>query len=178
MKKKRKSIIFRTDTNEQLGTGHMMRCYSLASAWNNSDGQSILVTSDYSLKILNRFEETGVKIDVQEDGKVLIASTDEKKAKEALEMVQYFTAEVEVGKIYTGKVTRIVDFGAFVEIFPGKEGLVHISQLEDKYVENVRKVVKEGDEILVKVMDIDSQGRIALSRKQALHESKEKETDS
>ena len=119
-------------------------------------------------------EETGVKIDVQDDGKVLIASADEKKAREALEMVQCFTAEVEIGKIYTGKVVRIMDFGVFVEIFPGKDGLVHISQLEDKYVENVRSVVKEGDEIPVKVIDIDAQGRIVLSRKQALRESKEK----
>lgn len=117
-------------------------------------------------------EETGVKIDVQDDGKVSIASTDEKKAKEALEMVQYFTGEVKIGKIYTGKVVRVVDFGAFVEIFPGKEGLVHISQLENKFVEDIRKVVKEGDEIPVKVLDVDSQGRIVLSRKQALKETK------
>lgn len=118
-------------------------------------------------------DETGVKIDVEDDGRVLISSTDEKKAKEALEKVKSITAEAEIGKIYTGKVVRVVDFGAFVEILPGKEGLVHISQIGDKYVDDIRKVIKEGDEILVKVIDIDSQGRIVLSRKQALRQMKE-----
>ena len=91
----------------------------------------------------------------------------------ALELVKSITAEVEVGKIYTGRVMRVMDFGAFVEILPGKEGLVHVSQFGEKRVEDIRKVVKEGDEFAVKVTEIDSQGRINLSRKQALREKKD-----
>jgi len=120
-------------------------------------------------------EATGVKIDVTDDGKVMIASNDEKKARAALDMVNYFTADAEVGKTYKGKVVKIMDFGAFVEIFPGKDGLVHISQLDEKRVENVRDIVKEGDEITVKVLEIDSQGRVVLSRKQVLREMRDKQ---
>jgi polyribonucleotide nucleotidyltransferase len=120
-------------------------------------------------------EETGVKIDVEDSGKVLIASTDEKKANQALEMVKGITASPEIGKVYTGRVVKIMDFGAFVEILPGKDGLVHVSQLDEKYVDDVRKVVKENDEITVKVIDIDSQGRVVLSRKQVLLDQKNSE---
>jgi len=87
-------------------------------------------------------------------------------------MVEYLTADVEVGKTYKGKVTRILNFGAFVEIMPGKEGLVHISQLAEGHVKKVEDVVHEGDEITVKVSEIDSQGRVNLSRKAVLLEEK------
>ncbi len=115
-------------------------------------------------------EETSTTIDIEEDGKVFISGTDSDNVELAKQMIEYYTADVEVGKIYNGKVTRIVDFGAFVEILPGKEGLVHISQLADYRVKKVQDVVKEGDNILVKVIEIDTQGRIVLSRKLALRE--------
>ncbi|OIN99581.1 polyribonucleotide nucleotidyltransferase [Candidatus Desantisbacteria bacterium CG_4_10_14_0_8_um_filter_48_22] len=118
-------------------------------------------------------DQTGAEIDVDDDGKVMISCTDEKNAMRALDLVKSITAEVEVGKIYKGRVMRVMDFGAFVEILPGKEGLVHVSQFGEKRVEDIRKVVKEGDEFDVKVTEIDSQGRINLSRKQALREKKD-----
>jgi polyribonucleotide nucleotidyltransferase len=120
--------------------------------------------------IKNIIGQTGVKIEIEEDGTVLIASVDEEAAAQALEMIEYLTAEVDVGKIYLGKVTRITRFGAFVEILPGKEGLLHISQLVDYRVERVEDILREGDEVLVKVINIDEQGRINLSRKAALRE--------
>ena len=86
-------------------------------------------------------------------------------------MVKEVTQEAEVGKLYLGRVTRVADFGAFVEIFPGTEGLIHISQLDSRRVKNVADILKEGDEVLVKVIDIDKMGRIKLSRKAALSES-------
>jgi len=113
-------------------------------------------------------DETGAKIDIEDDGKVTIASIGPEGGKKALEMIKALTEEVEVGKIYLGKVTKIAIFGAFVEILPGKEGLVHISQLERHRVARVEDVLREGDEVLVKVMGIDEQGRINLSRKAAL----------
>ena len=113
-------------------------------------------------------EETNTSIDIEEDGRVFISGTNSEDVELAKQMVEYYTSDVEVGKIYNGKVTRITDFGAFVEIFPGKEGLVHISQLADYRVKRVEDIVKEGDDILVKVIDIDNQGRIVLSRKSAL----------
>ncbi len=113
-------------------------------------------------------EETGVKIDIEDDGKIFIASVDEEAGKRALAMVKDLTRDVEVGGIYTGRVTRIMNFGAFVEFLPGKEGLVHISQLAASRVRKVEDVVEVGDEVLVKVTEIDRQGRINLSRKQAL----------
>ena len=100
-----------------------------------------------------------------------IASTDGAAAERAIEMVRMLTAEAEIGRIYNGKVKKIVDFGAFVEIFPGTEGLVHISQLAAERVKNVRDILKEGDEVLVKVIDIDKDGKIRLSRKEALEEN-------
>lgn len=118
-------------------------------------------------------EKTGVKIDVEDSGVIHIASVDEGAARQAMEMINKITEEVEVGKIYTGKVKRIMDFGAFVEILPNTEGLVHISQLDFHRVQNVSDVVSEGDEILVKVIEIDKQGKIRLSRKEALRPEKE-----
>jgi polyribonucleotide nucleotidyltransferase len=112
--------------------------------------------------------ETGVSIDVEDDGTVLIASTDLEAADRAIAMVKWLTEEAEIGKIYMGTVKKVVDFGAFVEILPGTEGLVHISQLDTKRVAKVTDVVKEGDKIPVKVIEIDSNGKIRLSRKDAL----------
>ncbi|MGE5215826.1 MAG: polyribonucleotide nucleotidyltransferase [Chloroflexota bacterium] len=116
-------------------------------------------------------EATGVKIDVEDDGTVRIASVDEEASKKAVEMVQRIAAEAEVGKIYKGTVRKIVEFGAFVEILPGTDGLVHISQLAPERVRKVSDVLKEGDEVMVKVLEIDRQGKIRLSRKEALEES-------
>jgi polyribonucleotide nucleotidyltransferase len=116
-------------------------------------------------------EATGVKMDVEDDGTVTIASSDEAAAQKAIQMVQNIAAEAEVGKIYKGTVRKIVDFGAFVEIFPGTDGLVHISQLAPGHVRRVADVLKEGDEVMVKVLEVDRQGKIRLSRKEALQES-------
>ena len=116
-------------------------------------------------------EATGVKMDVEDDGTVTIASSDEAASRKAIEMVQRIAAEAEVGKIYKGTVRKIVDFGAFVEILPGTDGLVHISQLAPERVRRVSDVLKEGDEVLVKVLEIDKQGKIRLSRKEALQET-------
>ena len=110
-------------------------------------------------------EKTGVDINIADDGKVSISSVDQDKAKEAVAMVEALVAEAEVGKIYPGKVKRITDFGAFVEIMPGKDGLVHISKLADYHVKRVEDILKVGDEVEVKVIAIDSQGRINLSMK-------------
>ena len=112
--------------------------------------------------------ETGVTIDVEDDGTVTIASSDAEAAARAVAMVRWLTEEAEIGKIYTGTVKKVVDFGAFVEILPGTEGLVHISQLAKNRVNKVTDVVNEGDEIMVKVIEIDKQGKIRLSRKDAL----------
>ncbi len=110
----------------------------------------------------------GVKMDVQDDGTVTIASADEASAQKAITRVNQITEEVEIGKLYMGKVRKIMDFGAFVEVMPGVDGLVHISQLAHHRVQVVTDEVKEGDEILVKVMDVDRQGKIRLSRKEAM----------
>jgi polyribonucleotide nucleotidyltransferase len=112
-------------------------------------------------------EEADVEIDVEDTGEVTISAKNFEGLKIAREMVQLYTAEAEVGKIYKGKVMRLMSFGAFVEILPGKEGLVHISQLSDKRVEKVEDVVKEGDEINVKLVEIDAMGRLNLSKKAA-----------
>ena len=116
-------------------------------------------------------EATGVKIDVEDDGTVRIASVDEEASQKAIEMVQRIAAEAEIGKIYKGTVRKIVEFGAFVEILPGTDGLVHISQLAPERVRKVSDVLKEGDEVMVKVLEIDRQGKIRLSRKEALEET-------
>ena len=112
--------------------------------------------------------ETGVTIDVEDDGTVTIASNDADAAARAVAMVKWLTEDAEIGKIYHGTVKKVVDFGAFVEILPGTEGLVHISHLAKERVAKVTDIVKEGDEILVKVLEIDKQGKIRLSRKEAL----------
>jgi polyribonucleotide nucleotidyltransferase len=116
-------------------------------------------------------EATGVKMDVEDDGTVTIASSDDAAARKAVEMVQKIAAEAEVGKIYKGTVRKIVEFGAFVEILPGTDGLIHISQLSPERVRKVTDVLKEGDEVMVKVLEIDRQGKIRLSRKEALQET-------
>ncbi|CDL80303.1 polyribonucleotide nucleotidyltransferase [Xenorhabdus cabanillasii] len=113
-------------------------------------------------------EETGTTIEIEDDGTVKIAATDGEKASHAIRRIEEITAEVEVGRIYTGKVTRIVDFGAFVAIGGGKEGLVHISQIADKRVEKVTDYLQIGQEVPVKVLEIDRQGRIRLSMKEAV----------
>ena len=116
-------------------------------------------------------ERTGVKIDVEDDGTVTIASSDESAAQRAVEIIERITDEAVIGKIYKGTVRRIVDFGAFVEILPGTDGLVHISQLAPERVRRVTDVLKEGEEVMVKVIDIDRQGKVKLSRKDALEDS-------
>lgn len=113
-------------------------------------------------------EETGAKIDIEDDGTIFIAAVEEASANKAIEIITNLTKEVEVGEVYLGKVTRLMNFGAFVEVLPGKEGLVHISKLAKERVENVEDVVNVGDEIMVKVIEIDKQGRINLSRKDCL----------
>nr|WGD86955.1 polyribonucleotide nucleotidyltransferase [Bacillus subtilis] len=120
-------------------------------------------------------EETGVKIDIEQDGTIFISSTDESGNQKAKKIIEDLVREVEVYQLYLGKVKRIEKFGAFVEIFSGKDGLVHISELALERVGKVEDVVKIGDEILVKVTEIDKQGRVNLSRKAVLREEKEKE---
>jgi len=118
-------------------------------------------------------EQTGVAIDVEDDGTISIASSDDASAKKAIDIIKGLTTEPEVGQFYNGVVRRIVDFGAFVEILPGTDGLIHISELDTKRVNKVTDVLKEGDEVLVKVISIDRQGKIRLSRKEALGEKPE-----
>lgn len=113
-------------------------------------------------------DETGVTIDIEDDGSVSVASSDLEKTEKALAIIRSLTEEPEVGKVYKAKVKRIMNFGAFCEFLPGKEGLVHISELEDRYVNKVEEVVKIGDEFTVKVIEIDEQGRVNLSRKRAM----------
>lgn len=120
-------------------------------------------------KIIKKIiEDTKVEIDIKDNGQIFIAAVDIEACNKAQQIIEYLVADAEVGKVYKGKVTRIVNFGAFVEILPGKEGLVHISQLDDRRVEKVENVVREGEEIMVKVIEIDNQGRINLSRKAVL----------
>jgi len=129
-------------------------------------------------KIINKIiSETNVKIDIEDDGKIYVSSPDIKNAQRAIKMIEGLAKDIEEGDIYIGKVIRITNFGAFVEILPGKEGLVHISKLDKKRVEKVEDVVNVGDEILVKVTDIDKQGRINLSRKDALMDNESKDAD-
>ncbi len=123
--------------------------------------------------IRNIVSETGVEINVEDDGTVTIASSDADAASKAISMVEWLTEEPEVGKIYFGTVKKVVDFGAFVEILPGTDGLVHISQLADERVNKVTDVINEGDQVHVKVIEIDRGGKIRLSRKDALKEQKQ-----
>jgi len=121
-------------------------------------------------------EETGADIDVEDDGRVFVSGTDGAGVSLAQARIEGTVSEVEVGKTYKGKVTRIMNFGAFVEVLPGKEGLVHISQLDTSRVERVEDCVKEGDEVTVKCIEIDSQGRVNLSRKALLPGGENSET--
>jgi len=118
-------------------------------------------------------EQTGVKIDVDDDGTIHVASADPEAAKKALKIIADLTATAEVGKTYLGKVVRLVDFGAFVEIFPGTDGLLHISEIAENRIKEVRDELKEGDQILVKVLGLEG-NKIKLSRKAVLKEQREK----
>ena len=111
-------------------------------------------------------EETGAAVDIEDDGSIRVYADDNEGAQAAIDMIMSITAEAEIGQIYTGKVARIVDFGAFVNILPGKDGLVHISQISNERVENVTDVLSEGQDVKVKVLDVDNRGRIKLSMKE------------
>jgi len=115
-------------------------------------------------------ERTGCKIEINDDGRVDIASTDETAAQQAVDIIKELTAEAELNKTYLGKVVRVVNFGAFVEILPGVDGLLHISEIENHRINEVRDVLNEGDQTLVKVIDIDGQGKVRLSRRAAMQE--------
>jgi polyribonucleotide nucleotidyltransferase len=112
--------------------------------------------------------ESGAKIDVSDDGRVEIASVDEAAAQKALSIISRIVEVPQVGKVYSGKVVKIMDFGAFVQILPGTDGLLHISQIAEHRVKKVEEVLSEGEEIMVKVIDIDKSGKIRLSRKEVL----------
>jgi len=124
--------------------------------------------------IKNIVATSGAKVDVDDTGKVKVASPDKASIDKAIAMIRALVEEAEIGKLYVGTVRRITDFGAFVEILPGMDGLVHISQLANERVASVRDVLSEGQEVLVKVLEIDSSGKIRLSRKAALDEDIEK----
>jgi polyribonucleotide nucleotidyltransferase len=115
-------------------------------------------------------ERTGVKIDVEDDGSVNVASADEAAAQKAIGIIQELTATAELNKTYLGKVQRITDFGAFVEIMPGTDGLLHVSEIANHRVKDVRDELKEGEQVLVKVINIDPTGKIRLSRKALLQD--------
>jgi len=119
-------------------------------------------------------EQTGVKIDIEDDGTVAIASVDEAAAQKAMEIIGRIVEVPEVGKVYLGKVVKITDFGAFVEILPGTDGLLHISQIAKERIKRVEDVLKEGEEIMVKVIEVDKAGKIRLSRRELLREAAEK----
>jgi polyribonucleotide nucleotidyltransferase len=118
-------------------------------------------------------ESCGVKMEVTDDGTVSIASNDNNKVKNAIAIIESLTQEAVVGKIYKGIVKRLADFGAFVEILPGTDGLVHISQISEEKVRRVDDVLAEGDEVMVKVLEIDRQGKIRLSMKEAINDLKD-----
>jgi polyribonucleotide nucleotidyltransferase len=120
-------------------------------------------------------EETGCKIDIEDDGTVRVASADGAAMQKAIDRIQGIAAEVEVGRIYKGTVRKVVDFGAFVEVLPGTDGLLHISQIAGYRVKKVTDVLKEGDEVHVKVLEVDRSGKIRLSRKEAMAEMGETE---
>jgi len=121
-------------------------------------------------------EQTGAKIDIEDNGTINIASSDEAAANKAKEIIRGICQDAEVGKLYMGKVRKIMDFGAFVEIFPGTDGLLHISQISEQRLEKVTDALKEGDEILVKVLEIDRQGKIRLSRKEAVRDKEKSQS--
>ncbi|TWX67595.1 polyribonucleotide nucleotidyltransferase [Colwellia sp. C1TZA3] len=122
-------------------------------------------------------EETGTTIEIEDDGTVRIAATDGDQAKDAIARITALTAEIEVGTVYTGKVVRIVDFGAFVNVLPGKDGLVHISQISEERVNAVSDVLTEGQDVTVKVLEVDRQGRVRLSMKEAMEKPVAPTTD-
>lgn len=115
-------------------------------------------------------EKTGVKIDIEDDGTVLIASVDQKAGEMAKAIIEGMTEEAQIGKVYTGTVRRTTNFGAFIEIIPGTDGMVHISELENHRVNRVEDVVRVGDTVKVKVIDIDPEGKIRLSRRAVLND--------
>ncbi len=117
-------------------------------------------------------EQTGAKIDVSDDGKVLVATSDENAAAQAIQLIRDFTGEVEVDKIYKGKVKKVLDFGAFLEILPNTDGLLHISEIAEHRIKDIYAELKEGDELMVKVIEVDRQGRVRLSRKVVIAEEK------
>jgi polyribonucleotide nucleotidyltransferase len=119
-------------------------------------------------------EQTGVKIDIEDDGTVAIASVDEAAAQKAMDIIGKIIEVPEVGKVYLGKVVKIMEFGAFVEILPGTDGLLHISQISTERIKRVEDVLKEGDEVQVKVLEVDRAGKIRLSRKELLKDAEEK----
>ena len=110
-------------------------------------------------------EETGVKIDINDDGSVNVCGTDEAMINRAVQIIKSIVTEIEPGMIFTGKVVRLMNFGAFVELAPGKDGMIHISKLSEKRVNTVEDVVNIGDEVTVKVIEVDKMGRINLSMK-------------
>ncbi|HBE85933.1 MAG TPA: polyribonucleotide nucleotidyltransferase, partial [Lachnoclostridium sp.] len=117
-------------------------------------------------KVINKIiEETGVKIDINDDGNVSVCGTDQAMIDRAIQIIKSIVTEIQAGQIFTGKVVRIMNFGAFVELAPNKDGMVHISKLSDKRVAKVEDVVNIGDEVTVKVMEVDKMGRINLSMK-------------
>ena len=127
-------------------------------------------------KVINKIiAETGVKMDIEDDGRVFIYSTDTEGAKKALKMVEDITREIEVGGIYEGTVTRIMPFGAFIDLGAGKEGLLHISKISKERINKVEDLLHIGDKIMVKVYEIDEQGRINLNHKD-LEENKDEDS--
>jgi polyribonucleotide nucleotidyltransferase len=116
-------------------------------------------------------EETGCKIDIEDDGTVRVASSDSVSMQKAIDRIQGIAAEVEVGRIYKGTVRKIVDFGAFVEVLPGTDGLLHISQIGPGRIKKVTDVLSEGDVVMVKVLEVDRSGKIRLSRREAMEET-------
>jgi polyribonucleotide nucleotidyltransferase len=117
-------------------------------------------------------DQTGVKIDVEDDGTVKVASIDSEAAEKAIQIIESIVATAEVGKTYLGKVMKVVDFGAFVEILPGTEGLLHISEIAERRIREVRDEIKTGDKILVKVLNIDAPNKIRLSRRAVLEDQR------
>lgn len=174
--KKARMFILEKITNCIAGPREEMSPYAPRAYTINIAPEKIRTLIGTGGKTINKIiDETGVKIDIKEDGKVFVLSNDGPSAAKALKMIDNLTKDVKVGEVYLGKVVKTTNFGAFVEILPGKEGLVHISKLDVSRVEKVEDIVSVGDEILVKVTDIDNQGRINLSRKDAIKEQEEKE---
>ena len=125
-------------------------------------------------KVINKIiDETGVKIDINDDGKISIAAENATSGNEAIKIIENIVKDIEAGELYLGKVTKITNFGAFLDVLNGKEGLLHISQISKERINKVEDVLKVGDELLVKVIEIDNQGRVNLSRKVLLEDEKE-----